>query len=68
MICPFKHHDWNDAQYAHECEKYEAKHQCMLQNNVIILKSAEYLMFVEYVNNKMGNDFYRLLKNLKKTK
>jgi len=68
MICPFKHHGWNDARYAYECEKYEAKHQCMLQNNVIILKSAEYLMFVEYVNSKIGSNFYKQLKNLKKSK
>ena len=36
MICPFDHSQ--DA-------LYEAKHQCMLKNNVIIITSTEYIMF-----------------------
>ena len=66
MICPFQYSDWDDQRYVYECDKYEAKHKCMLQNDVIILKSNEYMMFVEYVSQKMGNDFYRSLKDSKK--
>ena len=36
---------------------YEAKHQCMLQNNVKILNSEDYNMFVSYVANAYGSDF-----------
>lgn len=66
MICPFRYSNWDNQRYAYECDIYEAKHQCMLQNDVIILKSSEYLMFVKYVNQKMGNDFYKFLKESKK--
>ena len=36
MICPFDHS---------QDGLYEAKHQCMLKNNVIILTSSEYAIF-----------------------
>ena len=29
------------SEYTWECGKYEAKHQCMIQNNVVILRSKE---------------------------
>ena len=45
MINPFRDKSWTDEQYAIECEKYEAKHQCMLKNNVIILTSGIYQFF-----------------------
>ena len=33
---------------------YEAKHQCMIQNNVIILKGNDYKKYEDYVQNKYG--------------
>ena len=34
MVCPFRKKSWSDEKYAKVCEKYEAKHQCMLKNIV----------------------------------
>ena len=42
---------------------YEAKHQCMLQNNVVILRSNEYAMFILYIEKTYGKDFYNKIKN-----
>lgn len=41
---------------------YEAKHQCMLKNNVKIIRANEYNKYIEYVKNKYGNDFIKSLK------
>ena len=49
MICPFRKKKWSDERYEDECAKYEAKHQCMLKNNVKIMRSDEYLFFVQYI-------------------
>ena len=38
MFCPYRYDDWSDEYYNWICGKYEAKHQCMLKNNVIILR------------------------------
>ena len=43
---------------------YEAKHQCMLDNNVTILKSSE-IDSIEYIERRYTKDFMKLfLKNL----
>ena len=49
--------DWTDEEYIMECAKYEMKHQCMLINNVKILRSAEYSKFLDYVSSKYGKDY-----------
>lgn len=36
---------------------YEAKHQCMLANNVKVIKSAEYETYVDYVEKTYGKDW-----------
>ena len=41
MINPYRNSEWSDEQYAWVCGKYEAKHQCMLKNNVIILRESQ---------------------------
>lgn len=43
-------------------EKYEAKHQCALKNNVIILYEQDYQSFVEYVNNEYGKEYLNQFK------
>ena len=50
MICPF------DRSLD---QKFEAKHQCMLKNNVIILKSTDICFYVNYVVNHYPNDFLK---------
>jgi hypothetical protein len=41
MFNPYRDPEWTDERYAWECGKYEAKHQCMLRNNVVILRESD---------------------------
>jgi len=41
MINPYRDPEWSDVRYAWECGKYEAKHQCMLSNNIVILRESD---------------------------
>ena len=41
MFCPYRDEDWSDEKYDWMCGLYEAKHQCMLANNVIILREKD---------------------------
>lgn len=36
---------------------YEAKHKCMLENNVKLILTDEYQKFIDYVEQKHGVDF-----------
>ena len=48
--------------YKNACGQYEAKYQCMLKNNVLILRNKQYQQFIDYVNNKYGIDYLRSFK------
>ena len=54
MICPFKKKAWSDEDYCLACQKYEAKHQCMLKNDVKILTDADYQKYLDYVDQCYG--------------
>ena len=41
MFNPYRESEWSDGRYDWECGKYEAKHQCMLRNNVVILRESQ---------------------------
>ena len=41
MFCPYRNPKWSDEQYAWICGKFEAKHQCMIKNNVRIMRDAD---------------------------
>ena len=41
MFNPYRDPEWSDERYVWECKKYEAKHQCMLRNKVVILKERD---------------------------
>ena len=41
MFNPYRKPEWSDERYAWECGKYEAKHQCMLSNNIAILRESD---------------------------
>lgn len=41
MFNPYRESYWSDERYEWECGKYEAKHQCMLKNNVHILRKND---------------------------
>ena len=64
MICPFRPKDWSDERYQEECAKYEAKHQCMLANNVVILTSSMYCIFELYVKSKYGETYLKSFKTV----
>ena len=51
MFNPYRNSEWSDEQYAWVCGKYEAKHQCMLVNGVIILRGSD---IKELENAKSG--------------
>ena len=41
MYKPWRRKEWSDEYYQWLCGKEEAKHQCMISNNVIILRKVE---------------------------
>ena len=41
MFCPYRDKDWTDEKYNWMCGLYEAKHQCMISNGIIILSENE---------------------------
>ena len=41
MVNPYREPEWSDERYAHECAKFEAKHQCMIANNVVVLRESD---------------------------
>lgn len=53
-INPFRDPNWTDEEYQESCELYEAKHQCAIKNNVIILYDCS--KYIKYVENKYGKD------------
>jgi len=53
MICPFDHN--LDG-------LYEAKHQCMIRNNVTILKYKDYIFYVNYIKEKYSSDYLEQFK------
>lgn len=53
MVCPYDH-NYDGL--------YEAKHQCMIKNNVIILKYKEYMKYVKYINEKYGKNYIKQYK------
>ena len=40
MFCPRRYPEWRDEYYNWMCGLYEAKHKCMLKNNVLILRES----------------------------
>ena len=41
MFCPYRDDDWSGEKYDWMCGLYEAKHQCMIQNGVTILRERQ---------------------------
>lgn len=59
MICPYRNADWTDKQYSEICALYEAKHQCMLDNDIVILRddSDEIKQCYNYIDCTYGKDY-----------
>lgn len=51
MINPYRNPKWTSEEYNYICGRYEAKHQCMKRNNVIILRSKEINNLQEVFNH-----------------
>jgi hypothetical protein len=64
MRCPYRNKVWTDEEYADKCALYEAKHQCMLANNVQILLGSDCQKYIDYVEQTYGKGY---LKQFKKT-
>ena len=62
MFLPYRKKSWSDADYERMCAKYQAKHQCMLANNVIILTSKDYQQYLDYVSEKYGKNYLKSFK------
>ena len=67
MFNPFRYKNWTDEQYNKSCQKYEDKHQCMLQHNVLILldTSVQVKKYIQYVETKYGKNFWKLCRKSK---
>ena len=66
MFCPYRREEWTDERYEWECGKYEAKHQCMLNNNVKIILSSQLAECVKKLLCENGKDFLDQCKHLSK--
>ena len=56
MICPWKHKNDTPEKIKLRNELFEAKHQCMIRNNVEIITDCS--KYIEYVKTKYGNTFF----------
>ena len=59
MMIPWRLDSWSDKEYQLRCQKEEAKHQCMLANNVkIILDSDDEMKTaLKYVEDTYGKKY-----------
>ena len=64
MYCPYRNPKWTDEIYKSICGRIEAKHQCMLLNNVKIIKSDSTFMkkLFRYITKKYGCMFLKQFK------
>lgn len=66
MICPFKKKGQSYEDYQLACQKYEAKHQCMIASNVKILTNADYQKYLDYVDQMHGKHYLEQFRTSKK--
>lgn len=57
MICPWKHKNDTPEKIKLRNELFEAKHQCMIRNNVEIITDCS--KYIEYVETKYGKSFFK---------
>ena len=54
---PYRKSNWTDEEYKESCEKYEAKHQCALANNVEIIYDCK--EYIKYVKETYGKNYLK---------
>lgn len=57
MKCPFRYKSWSNEKYKEICNRYAAKYKCMIDNNVQILRTADYKQYLDYVAQKYGKNY-----------
>lgn len=68
MKCPYRKKTWTDEQYVHQCALYEAKHQCMIQNDVQILLGEDCQQYLDYIEKMYGKGYLNQFKKSKESK
>lgn len=68
MYCPYRYKQWTDEQYNEACMKIRAKQQCMIDNNVSVLRSTQYNVYISYVEETYGKHYFKQFKMAKKKK
>lgn len=65
MKIPYRNKNWSDEKYIKRCQQEEAKHQCMIQNNVKIIRhlSDEMKIVFRYIKTKYGPCYLDTFKN-----
>ena len=59
MTCPYRNKDWTDEEYAEVCAVYKAKHQCMIDNNVKIMRFEDVIPMLNYIKCKYGLSYLK---------
>ena len=65
MTCPYRNKDWTDEEYAEVCAVYKAKHQCMIDNNVKIMRFEDVIPMLNYIKCKYGLSYLKQFKTNK---
>lgn len=58
-----KDNTWKDPFNTHLDNLYEAKHQCAIKNNVILLYSKDCQKYLDYVTEKYGKNYLQYFRN-----
>ena len=62
MINPYKRNKYTPEELKMRDDIMEAKHQCMIENNIKILTDCS--IYIKYVNQKYGKKFLKTLNTL----
>lgn len=59
MYCPYRGKNMSDDEYQQLNNIVEAKHQCMIKNNIKIIRSNsdEMQNIMKYINQKYGKNY-----------
>ena len=59
MFCPYRYPDWTDERYEYECELYRLKHECEVNNGVLILVDTSIYMrqCIDYLYTKFTKSY-----------
>lgn len=56
---------WIDPFKTKRDDFYEAKHQCLLKNNVCVIYQKDMQSYIDYVNEKYGRDYLKQFRKMK---